>query len=125
MRKIWQFSLLIGLEILLFSLPHILVRGVSTSDALASACSQLRRLSPLSALIPDLLSAIRSFWHNVTPALARVKNAPGRAHNSLRHRSWGVTSNLLTYSSKRLKSACVGRKQWWLLPNTHAKHSCS
>ncbi len=43
MRKIWQISLLISLEILLFSLPHILVRGVPTSDALASACSQLRK----------------------------------------------------------------------------------
>ena len=61
MRKIWQFSLLIGLEILLFSLAHILVQTSPTASEVGEVCSQLRRLFPLISINPrskEVLSAL-------------------------------------------------------------------
>ncbi len=53
-----------------------------------------------------------------------VKNAPGRTQNRHRHRRWGGANNLWPYSSKRLKSACVGTvRQRRLLPNTHGQRA--
>lgn len=56
------------------------VESVEKSDKpideeVGEVCTQLRRLSPDISINPQVKSAIRSFWHNVPAALARVKSA--------------------------------------------------
>ncbi len=46
-----------------------------TSEEIKEVCIQLRRLSPDISINLQVRSAIRSFWHNVPSALARVKSA--------------------------------------------------
>ncbi len=46
-----------------------------TPEEIGEVCIQLRRLSPEISINVQVRSAIRSFWHNVPPALARVKSA--------------------------------------------------
>lgn len=46
-----------------------------TNKEIGEVCIQLRRLSPDIKINLQVRSAIRSFWHNVPSALARVKSA--------------------------------------------------
>lgn len=46
-----------------------------TPEEIKEVCIQLRRLSLDISINPQVKSTIRCFWHNVPPALARVKSA--------------------------------------------------
>jgi hypothetical protein len=46
-----------------------------TDEEVGEVCIQLRRLSPEISINLQVRSAIRSYWHNVPSALARVKSA--------------------------------------------------
>ncbi len=45
------------------------------SEEIGKVCIQLWRLSPDISINLQVRSAIRSFWHNVPAAMARVKSA--------------------------------------------------